>query len=151
MLEATANSGQAKTFEINPRVEEHPVVFQAVPRYIKQWKEEKTENNSVHDTHQHFQRWLFYSKTCDFIWRRNSFFIWLSGSLLDMAHVPLIFNFMKAQRLEKNVWAVPDKNSCSTWVNEGMRRRYRPPLMPLLGGQTWELNPQHCFLAKRCS
>lgn len=55
MLEATANSVKTKTFEINPRVEEHPVVFQAVPRLHKTMKGRETEYNSVRGAHQHFQ------------------------------------------------------------------------------------------------
>lgn len=64
-------------------------------------------------------------------------FICPSGNRLDMAHIPLIFNFTKAQRLGKNVWAVLDKSSRNTWVNEGMMRRCRPSLTLLQIGQMW--------------
>lgn len=48
----------------------------------------------------------------------NSFFIKPSGNHLDMAPIPLTFNFTKAQRRGKNVWAMLDRSLSSMWANE---------------------------------
>lgn len=40
----------------------------------------------------------------------NSFFIRPFGIHLIMVHIPLILNFVKAQKLGKNMWVVLDKS-----------------------------------------